>query len=353
MTDTMQAVIFKGEGVLALEQHPVPEVTAPDDIVIQVRAVGICGSDLHALHTPPTHPGKPGVVFGHEFCGDVVAAGPEARGVKVGDFVAVDQNPPCGRCAACRDGQGNFCDELYNNPYLDVPWPKTPGFFWDGGMAEYVKVPAHYAYVVTSDLPPEHIVLAEPLGCVLNTLGKADGVKVGDRAVVIGGGPIGLLTVIALKHFGAEDVILVEPAKNRAAVGLKVGASHVIDPTETDVKTEVDRLTGGRGATLVIEAVGSQLETAIAISAARARIVLIGINSAHRAPVPTMTVTVKELQISGAFLMRYNMREALDLIQSSTLPLEHVISHVLPLDQIHDGIALAQRGEGLKIIFKP
>ncbi|WP_326836410.1 alcohol dehydrogenase catalytic domain-containing protein [Amycolatopsis rhabdoformis] len=349
---TMPAVIFRGEGVLSLEERPVPAITAPDDIVIKVGAVGICGSDLHALHTPPTHPGLPGVIFGHEFCGEIVATGPEARGLAVGDRVAVDQNPPCGRCGPCRDGNGNFCEPLFDNPHLDIPWPNTPGFFWDGGMAEYVKVPSYFAYRVGADVPWEHLVLAEPLGCVLNGIGKA-GVAVGDRAVVLGGGPMGLLTVIALKHFGVEQVILVEPAVKRAEVARQAGADLVINPAAAGVREEVLAATGGRGATVVVEAVGNQLDTAVGVAADRARIVVLGINNSYRANLSAMTVTIKELRILGSFLMRYTMRESLDLIQSGELPLERVVSHVLPLSEVHHGISLARAGEGLKIVFKP
>jgi threonine dehydrogenase-like Zn-dependent dehydrogenase len=352
MTETMPAVIFKGEGKLALEQRPVPTITDPSDVIIKVGAVGICGSDLHALHTPPTHPGVPGVIFGHEFCGDIVEVGAAVAGYAPGDRVAVDQNPPCGRCGPCRDGDGNFCADLYDNPHMDIPWPKTPGFFWDGGMASYVKVPAHFVYHASADVPYEHIVLAEPLGCVLNGIHKV-GIAVGDRAVVIGGGPIGLLGVIALKHFGVEQVIVVEPTAARAEVALKVGADLVIDPRAQDVKEAVLAATGGKGASLIFEAVGSQLDTAVDIAAAQARIVVIGINSSYRSNLSAMTLTVKELKIVGAFLMRYTMREALDLVQSQKLPLEHVVSHVLPLADIDRGIELAHGGEGLKIVFKP
>jgi threonine dehydrogenase-like Zn-dependent dehydrogenase len=352
MTETMQAVVFKGDGKLALEQRPVPRIKAPDDIVLRVRAVGICGSDLHALHTPPTHPGHPGVVFGHEFCGEVTEVGPEVRGLSVGDFVAVDQNPPCGRCGPCRDGDGNFCEVLFDNPHLDIPWPNTPGFFWDGGMAEYVRVPAYYAYRIETDVPAEHIVLAEPLGCVLNAIDKG-GIEVGDRAVVIGGGPIGLLSVIALKHFGVEHVTVVEPAAARRAVAEEVGADLVVDPGAGQTARQVLAATGGRGASLIIEAVGSQLDLAVEIAADQARIVVIGINSGYRAELPAMQLTIKEIRIVGAFLMRYTMRPALDLIMSRQLPLDRIVSHVLPLSDVHQGIGLAQAGEGLKVVFKP
>ncbi|OPX13269.1 zinc-binding dehydrogenase [Mycobacterium sp. AT1] len=351
-TDTMLAAIFKGEGEVALERRPIPHPESPDDIVIKVGAVGICGSDLHALHTPPTHPGKPGVIFGHEFCGEIVEMGSAVSGLSIGQHVAVDQNPPCGRCMPCREGDGNFCETLFDNPYLDYPWPNTPGFFWDGGMANYVRVPAYFAYPVDPSVPYELIVLGEPLGCVLNALDKI-GVRSNDRAVVIGGGPMGLLSAAALKHRGAQQVIVIEPSAARAAIALKLGADAVIDPKDGPVVDAVKAATGGRGASCIVEAVGSQLDSAIEMAADQARIAVLGINSANRASFPPMEVTVKELHIHGAFLMRYTMKAALDLIQSRALPLEHVVSHVLPLDEVLTGLQLAQRGEGLKIVFKP
>lgn len=352
MNTTMHAVVFKGDGVLAKEQRPVPTIEKSDDVLLKVAAVGICGSDLHALHRPPTHPGKPGVVFGHEFCGEVVQTGTAVSDLKPGMFVAVDQNPPCGRCSACRDGDGNFCRALFDNDYLDYPWPDTPGFFWDGGMAEYVKVPAHFCYPMDSDAPVEHIVLAEPLGCALNGIAKG-GVRIGDRCVILGGGPIGMLTLATLKKLGVDQTILVEPSEYRRNVATEVGAGSVIDPTSEDVSKVVRDLTGGRGASLVFEAVGSQLETALEIASERGRVVQVGINSAYRASVSSADITSKELVISGAFLMRYNMREALDLIASDTLPLELIVDQVMSLDNVHDGIAMAQSGQALKVVFKP
>lgn len=352
MSDTMLAAIFQGADGLELQQRPIPTITADDDIVIKVGAVGICGSDLHALHVPPTHPGLPGVIFGHEFCGDVVAVGPAVRNVSVGDSVAVDQNPPCGRCGPCKDGNPNFCEPLFDNPHLDYPWPNTPGFFWDGGMAEYVKVPGYFAYRVDPDIPKEYIVLAEPLGCALNAVNKV-GVRGGENAVVIGGGPIGLLTVAVLRHLGAGKIVVLEPSEARAKVALAVGADVVVNPITEDAHSIVQEVTDGRGPTIVIEAVGNQLDNAIALAGDEARIAVLGINSAYRASFSPMDVTTKELKIFGVFLMRYTMQQALDLIESQALPLEHIVSHVLPLDQVREGIALAQRGEGLKIVFKP
>ena len=170
---------------------------------------------------------------------------------------------------------------------------------------------------------------------------------------VIGGGPIGLLAVAALKHQGAGRVIVIEPAPARADVAKAVGADLVINPRETDPVAAVREATGGRGPTLILEAVGSQLDLSVEMAGNQARIVVLGINSSVTTGFAAVDITTKELQILGAFLMRYTMREALDLIQSRALPLEPIISHVLPLEDVHHGIELARSGRGLKVIFRP
>ncbi|EYT54624.1 L-threonine 3-dehydrogenase [Leucobacter sp. UCD-THU] len=353
MNDTMRAAVFKGEGRLELERRPRPGIERPDDIVLRVRAVGICGSDLHILDVPPTHPAKPGVIFGHEFCGEVVEVGPEVRDLRVGDRVAIDQNPPCGRCEACRTGSPNFCKVVFDNPECDVPgWPHTPGQWWDGGMAEYVRVPSYFAYRVSDETPMEHIVVAEPLGCVLNGVHKA-GVRPGEAAVVVGGGPIGLLAVMVLRLLGAGEIVIVEPSEERRNVALELGATVGVDPRAVDVVSAVREATGGLGPTLIYEAVGSQLDAAVSMAADEARIVVVGINSAVRAGFAPTDIVTKELSIHGAFLMRNTMREALDLIESGAIPIGEIVSHVLPLEEVHEGMRLARAGEALKVVFTP
>lgn len=353
MNANMRAAVFKGEGVLALERRPRPAIERPDDIVLRVRAVGICGSDLHILDVPPTHPAKPGVIFGHEFCGEVVEVGPDVRDVRVGDRVAIDQNPPCGRCDACRTGSPNFCEVVFDNPECEEPgWPHTPGQWWDGGMAEYVRVPSYFAYRVSPDTPMEHIVVAEPLGCVLNGVHKA-GVHPGEAAVVMGGGPIGLLTVMVLRLLGAGTIVVIEPSAERRGVALDLGASAAFDPREVDITSAVRDATGGRGPTLIYEAVGSQLDAAVDMAADEARIVVVGINSAARASFAPTAIVNKELSLHGAFLMRNTMREALDLIESGAIPVGKIVSHVLPLEDVHEGVRLARAGEALKVVFTP
>ena len=121
MSDTMLAAVFKGEGRLEVEQRPVPKIQRDDDVILQVGAVGLCGSDLHIIDRPQGHPAKPGVIMGHEFAGRVVAVGEGVEGLNPGDHVAVDPNPGCGRCKMCRRGFPNACIPLFTNPESLLP----------------------------------------------------------------------------------------------------------------------------------------------------------------------------------------------------------------------------------------
>jgi (R,R)-butanediol dehydrogenase/meso-butanediol dehydrogenase/diacetyl reductase len=199
----------------------------------------------------------------------------------------------------------------------------------------------------------EHIVVAEPLGCVMNGINKA-GVRAGETAVVLGGGPIGLLSVAVLKAMGAGRVVLVEPAKVRADLGLRLGADAVVDPRQTDdVSAAVKAAAGTKAPTVIIEAVGSQLGTAVRVAGNGCRIVVIGINSAAEADFSPAELVRKEIVIVGAWLMRYTMRQALDMIQAGLLPMDVIVTHVLPLSDVHAGLEIARRGEGLKVVFQP
>ena len=348
----MRAVVHATAGELVLEDRPIPVVGAPDDVVIRVKAVGICGSDVHALHVPPTHPRRLGVIFGHEFCGEVVAVGSDVDSVGIGDLVAVDPNAPCGRCESCRRGSPNFCTTLTDNPHVDYRWPNTPGFFWDGGMAEFARVPASSVYRARADVPAHLLALAEPLGCVLNAVNKV-GVHGGEPAAVIGAGPIGLLAIAVLRHFGAGRIVVIEPRASRALAARKVGADAVVNPGSVDDLAAAVRDAGGGAPSVIVEAVGTQLDAAIEIAADEARIALVGINSANRAAFAPAALTTKELTIHGAFLMRNTMRQSIQLIEGGQLPLGEIISHRLPLEEVHRAIDLAAGGGGLKVVLTP
>jgi threonine dehydrogenase-like Zn-dependent dehydrogenase len=244
---------------------PEPPI-ADDEVMIRVRACGICGSDVHMAQPDAEHyivyPGLTAfpVVLGHEFSGEVVEVGKKAYNKRTGEVfqpgeaVTAEEMVWCGFCRACVDGYPNHCERL-----------EELGFTIDGALAEYIRVPARLVWSLEGlrERYPEQEAfllgsLAEPVSVSYNALFiRGGGILPGDKAVVFGGGPIGLAGVALLKRAGASVVILSEPSKRRAELGRRIGADHVIDPRGVDVAEAILELTRGEGAKVYYEASGA------------------------------------------------------------------------------------------------
>lgn len=340
----MSAVVLAAGGQLEVTERPMPALERSDDVLIRVKAVGICGSDLHALADPPGHPSRPGVVFGHEFSGVVAEVGESVTGLRIGDRVAVDPNPGCGRCDECRSAQPNACSTLLSNPYVDYRWPNTPGFFRDGGLAEFCVLPEHYFHRAASDADPVELAMAEPLACALNVIEKVEP-KPLDTAVVLGGGPIGLLAVMLLARFGVRRIALVEPSEARRSLGMRIGA--------TETYSTMPGEHPDRSFSIVIDAVGVLFDEAIGLAEFGGRIGLIGLNTARRQAVDAARISLHEITVRGAFLTRFTMVQAVRLIEAGQLPLRDLVTHRLPLSRIGEALDLIRDGRAVKVIVEP
>jgi L-iditol 2-dehydrogenase len=241
----MLAAVLYGKEHVQMEHIPIPEI-GPGDILVRIRAALTCGTDLkvfrrgyHArMIVPPA-------VFGHEFGGDVVAVGEGVTGFRPGQRVVAANSAPCLRCEYCRRGRVNLCEDLLFN---------------NGAYAEYMKIPARIVKLNTYEIPAglsyEDAALAEPLACVVKGLDDT-AVAPGDTVVVIGAGPIGSMFIRLASLRGAR-VIAIGRRRTRLRQALKLGAREIIATEEAcDPVAAVRRLTGGRGAEVVIEAVGT------------------------------------------------------------------------------------------------
>jgi threonine dehydrogenase-like Zn-dependent dehydrogenase len=256
-----------------LRDKPVPE-PADDEVIVRVRACGICGSDVHMAQPDSEgytfYPGLTAfpVTLGHEFSGEVVAAGKRALNKRTGEVfqageaVTAEEMIWCGACRPCADGFPNHCERL-----------EELGFTIDGAMAEYVRVPARQVWSLEGlreQYSEEELFLigslTEPFSVSYNGLFvRGGGLRPGENAVVFGGGPIGLAGVVLLRRAGAARLILVEPASTRGELGRRLGADHVVDPTKENVAEAVLELTGGEGAKIYYEAAGAPAKTFPAI----------------------------------------------------------------------------------------
>ena len=353
---TMMAQVFKGNGVLEMEERPVPQIEKPDDVILKVGGVGVCGSDHAILAVPRRHPARPGVIFGHEFAGIVEEVGPAVTNVKPGDHVCVDQNPGCGVCEECRKGYFNNCKILMNNPLAveqGFPgFPNTPGQFWDGAMAKYVKVPSWYLFKMRDDIPMWKAAAFEPLGVVMNGLNKVKPMA-GETACVIGAGPIGLFSAAMFKLGGLSKIIVSETSPERREIVRKISEDIVIvNPLEQDLQEVVMEETNGEGANIAVEAVGNQLPTASNVISFRGRIMNVGIP--RQITWEPLNFASKEGQIYTVWLMGQKApSDALRILESDLLPMDVLVTHKFPLEQAREAIAMAAAGKAGKVIIQP
>jgi len=352
----MLAAVFKGEGRLELEQRPVPQIQRDDDVILQIGAVGICGSDLHILHVPQRHPAKLGVILGHEFGGRVVEVGKGVEGLKPGDHVAADPNPGCGKCQGCRNGLPCACENLFTpflTPEAIAPeWTLPPGQWWDGAMAEFMRIDARRLYPIGKHVPMWQVAMFEPIGVIVNGMSKIN-FQVGESAVVLGAGPIGLLAVCMLKANGASKIIVSEPTLRRRQAALACGADVVVDPNKEDVKERVLAETEGKGVHVAVEAVAGLLPLTIDLVRPFGRVMAIGMPLTGDVQVSPVKIVLYEIQIYGVILMKHTMDTVIRILEAGLLPLDEIVTERLPLEKVHEGLELARRGEAAKVILTP
>lgn len=346
----MKAAVFKGQGRIAFEERPVPQLLSEDDIILEVGAVGVCGTDLHFLAVPPRHPAKTDIIMGHEFSGRVVEKGRNVNGLALGQKVAVDQDQGCGRCKRCRDGYFSGCLTVFDNPEQEG-YTYTPGIFWDGGLAKYIRIPAYFAFPIAEHVPMEQAAAFEPVGVTVNGLQKIKP-QVGETAVVFGGGPVGLFAIAMLKKAGCSLIILSEPNAYRRALALEIGADIAVNPLETDLSALVAERTKGEGVNIAVEAVASQLAQAIGVMGFGGRILQIGISS-RDVPVNTYALVAKELTLYGSFLVGRSGNDVIRILENGMLPFDKVITHKLPFDKTIEAFETAKQGNAGKVVILP
>jgi threonine dehydrogenase-like Zn-dependent dehydrogenase len=340
MDGTMRAAVFEGEGDLVLKEVPVPRIERPDQVLLEVDAVSICGTDVHIVEVPPGYIATPGTILGHEFAGTVVEMGEDVTHLAVGDRVVVNPNDYCGVCTYCRMNLPNECENI-----------QPLGIDVDGAFAEYCCVSGKVAYPIAKDVPVEHGACAEPLACVINGTEKVR-LQPGQSAAVIGAGPIGMIMAMMFQAAGASTVIVAERAPYRIDHARSMRIGRVVDVGREDLGEVVLDETG-IGVDVVADVVGTQLPTAIELARKGGKVLVFGVNTKSVAEFPQSQVTFKELQVLGTWLANATFPKAVDVLESGLLDIEGLITEVIPLEEIHEGIEKLAAGEAVKIIVKP
>lgn len=336
----MKAAVFEKEGSFVLKEVPVPQITRADQVLIEVEAVSICGTDVHITAVPPGYIATPGTILGHEFCGIVVEKGADVGHLEIGDRVVANPNNYCGACVYCRKNLPNECEKI-----------EALGIDYDGAFAKYCCISGKVAYKISKDVPIETAACAEPLACAVNGLNKVN-VKPGDSAVVIGAGPIGLIIAMLLKASGASRIFLLETVPYRMEFANKLGIATVIDPVH-EAAGDIIKNGTGIGADFVFDVTGSQAVPAIDFVRKGGSVVLFGVNKKAVGQLRQCEVTTKEIAVLGTWLANATFPEAVKIIEEKAIDLGALITDVMPLDKIHEGLAKLAAGQAVKIIIKP
>ena len=321
----MKALLLKQYKDLELVDLPTPEV-GPQDLLVQVKACGICGSDVHG-YDGSTGRRVPPIVMGHEAAGIVAAVGREVQGYQPGDRVTFDSTVSCGHCFFCTRGQINLCD---NRQVLGVSCGE---YRRNGAFAEFVLVPQNIAYKLPDGLAFEHAALIEAVSIAVHAANITP-VELGDTAVVVGTGMIGLLALQAIRIAGCTRVIAVDLDDAKLAVARELGADEVINPKSTDVVARIKDLTDGHGAAVALEAVGatSPIKTAIDSVRKGGTVTLIG-NITPKVEIPLQAVVSRQIRLQGSCASNGEYPACIQLLGSGTIRVDRIISAKAPLEE--------------------
>ena len=343
----MKAMLLREYKKLELVEFPKPEI-GPNDLLVQVKACGICGSDIHG-YDGSTGRRVPPLVMGHEAAGIVAQIGANVAGFQVGDRVTFDSTVSCGVCASCRKGRINLCE---NRQVLGVSCNE---FRRNGAFAEFVTVPQNIAYHLPDEFPFEHAALIEAVSIAVHAANRTP-VQLGDTAVVIGSGMIGLLVIQAIRLAGCARVIAVDLEDSKLAIAKSLGADHCLNPKKDDVAVEVGKWTNGRGADVAIEVVGatSPIQTAIQVVRRGGSVTLVG-NLSPKVEVPLQAIVTKELTIHGSCASNGEYPECIELMRRGAIKVQPLITAISPLEEGPRWFERLYAGEpgAMKVILQP
>ncbi len=347
--ETMQALVktAKGVGNIELQDKPVPRVERPDDVLIEVRAAGICGTDIHILHD--NFPYWPPVILGHEFVGTVAEVGPDVTTVAVGDRVVGEPHTrACGKCYLCRTGNRQIC-----------PQKRSPGWGIDGAFAPRLVMPDVLLHKVPEGVPDEAAALTEPAANVVQDVLLRTGVEAGDVVVVPGPGPIGLVAAQCARIGGARAVVVAGTGADedlRLPTARRLGFSDVVNVEKEDLAERVEALAPGRGADLVVECSGAEpaINQAVALLRKQGRVCVIGMTGKDRIRFAWDAAIFKDCRIDFHISTAYECWDrTLALVAGGQLDLGSLVTHREPLANWQKVFDDVEHQRGLKALLIP
>lgn len=329
----MRTVELVAQRTLDVFERPQPPDPSPGEVLVRLRAVGICGSDLHWYedggigHSPAIYP----MILGHEPVGDVVAVGRDVTTHRVGDRVAIEPSIVCGHCEFCRSGRPNNCVSC-----VFMGGPTSPGFFRD-----YAAVPARNAEHFPEEFDYLTATLIEPTAVLVHVFELLE-IRPGDTVAVLGAGPIGLLTAVMAKLRGASHVFIADKVAHRLRIARQIDTTlTVVNTSEESIVDVVMDETNGRGVDLTIDAAGASktINAGIAITRSSGQFILIGIPTEPNLVIDIHGAMGKELRLQTIKRSNHKGHEAIELIRAGKIP-DVLITHRMPLEQTGEAFEL-------------
>ena len=320
----MKALLMEEYKNLKFIDFPDPKIENPDDVLVRIKAVSICGSDVHGFDGS-TGRRKPPIVMGHEAAGEVVETGNAVKSLKKGDRITFDSTIYCGECFFCRKGQVNLCEKRM------VIGVSCDEYRRHGAFAEYLVVPQRVCYHLPSGLPWEEAAVTEPAAVASHAL-RITPVGLNETTAVVGAGLIGLILIDILKASVSVRIIALDTDPSRREVALLRGADFVFDPADGDYIKKIHERTCGRGIDRTFEVVGvnESIKTAILITRKGGSVTLIG-NISPTVDIPLQNVVSREISLFGSCAISGEYPVVLDLMGRKKINVKSIISKTAPL----------------------
>jgi len=328
----MKALCVISPNNIVIEERPVPKIQSTNEVLVRIKAGGICGSDMHIYHgTSPvaTYPR----IIGHEIAGEVLEVGEGITDFNIGDHVVIDPVTSCGNCYQCRIGRKNVCSKL-----------KVRGVHIDGGYQEFLVLPKESIYKIPSSLSWEEAIMIEPFTIAEQVCWRAEITK-DDIVFVMGAGPVGLSILKMVKLYGAKCFIS-DVFDYKLEIAKLYGADAIINAKESDVKEKIYKLTDANGATVVVDAVCSQrsLEQALSYVCSAGRVIPLGFGK-EPSGINQLSITAREIDVRGSRLHNDKFPKVIDHFISGSLKTKDMITHRFPFTEVHDAFALIEDPE--------
>jgi L-iditol 2-dehydrogenase len=335
-TGQMRQVVVRAPGQIEILSTAIP-TPRRGEVLVRTTVVGICGTDLHAVQGKHPFIDLP-YIPGHEATGVIDEVGPDVTEFTPGDRVLVEPNLVCGECQYCRSGRYNLCDRLV------VLGCQTPG-----AMADAFTVPASRLHPIPDTLTDSQAALVEPLSSATHAV-RIAGDLTGSKVAILGGGSIGLLTLVAARAAGADAVIVTDLQADKLKRAVRLGAVAGLDPHQPDVVDRIKEMLGGRpDCTFDCVSNQSSIDQAIALAHKGGTVIVLGV-AMGPVTIPLSIVQDREIRIEGsAMYVRQDVQRAIELMAGNTVPVDEFITSRFPLERVLDAFVAARAGDQVKV----